>query len=622
MKTKILVSITIFLVVFTQLWAQSEVIDFESDQWILQNAEIKEHLGRTGLCGNAVLKDVEFTNGTIEVDVAVSGARSYPGVNFRIQSNGNAEHFYIRPHRAGLYPDAIQYTPILNGISSWQLYNGDGFTNSGEFPENEWMHLKLEIAGKQARVFINDALVLEIPELQLGECKGAIGVSGPKNSSAYFSNFCYKIDDSLELPPAPPKDIPPGFLTEWEISQTFHASQVDFEKHPSNQEIEELTWQKVIGEATGLVDVGKVHGRTGRETDVVFAKTVIESDAAQTKKFVFGYSDAISVFLNGEILYFGNSAYQQRDPSFLGIIGLNDALYLPLKAGKNELMIIVAESFGGWGFMFQDANAVFIDESVSKLWETEGLFLMPEGVAYDAERQVFYISNYDGNRLSPAEEGQSISKVEPDGKIVKLKWVTGVERPTGMAVYKNKLYVVTRKNLVEIDLKKEMITAQYPFPVEGFANDIIIDKGGVAYITISNKNTICQFKKGKIEVWLEDAGIARPNGINILKDELIVGVNSDQTLKAVNLKTKEIRMLAKLSAGVIDGIEVDESGNLLVSHWEGRIFRITPQGQVTKIVDTAVPQHFSADFKYVPEKKMLVVPTFYGNSVLAYKLKK
>jgi len=42
--------------------------------------------------------------------------------------------------------------------------------------------------------------------------------------------------------------------------------------------------------------------------------------------------------LNDKILYRGRSAQAFRDPGFLGIMNPeNDAVYLPLKKGRNEL---------------------------------------------------------------------------------------------------------------------------------------------------------------------------------------------------------------------------------------------------------------------------------------------
>jgi hypothetical protein len=90
---------------------------------------------------------------------------------------------------------------------------------------------------------------------------------------------------------------------------------------------------------------------------VVYARTNIPSDRDQVKKLAIGYSDDVSVFLNGQILFRGRSAQNFRDPAFLGIVNPeNDALYLPLKRGNNELLLAVSELGGGWGFICRLAD--------------------------------------------------------------------------------------------------------------------------------------------------------------------------------------------------------------------------------------------------------------------------
>ncbi len=90
---------------------------------------------------------------------------------------------------------------------------------------------------------------------------------------------------------------------------------------------------------------------------MLYAKTNIDSDRDQVKKLAIGYSDDVSVFLNGKILYRGRSAQAFRDPRFLGIVNPeNDAVYLPLKKGKNELMLAVSELGGGWGLICRLAD--------------------------------------------------------------------------------------------------------------------------------------------------------------------------------------------------------------------------------------------------------------------------
>ena len=77
-----------------------------------------------------------------------------------------------------------------------------------------------------------------------------------------------------------------------------------------------------------------------------------DSDREQVKKLYIGYSDDVSVFLNGQILFRGRSAQNFRDPGFLGIVNPeNDAVYLPLQKGRNELMLALSELGGGWGFI-------------------------------------------------------------------------------------------------------------------------------------------------------------------------------------------------------------------------------------------------------------------------------
>jgi hypothetical protein len=80
---------------------------------------------------------------------------------------------------------------------------------------------------------------------------------------------------------------------------------------------------------------------------VVYARTNIDSDREQVKRLSIGYSDDVSVFLNGKILYRGRSAH-----GFLGIMNPeNDTVYLPLRKGSNELVLAVSELGGGWGFI-------------------------------------------------------------------------------------------------------------------------------------------------------------------------------------------------------------------------------------------------------------------------------
>jgi hypothetical protein len=354
------------------LFSQTLSVAPDSPRWELQGkAKAADYQGRKCIRldgGAAILKDLEFRDGVIDVDVSTPAARGFFGVQFRIQNDGaTAEWIYLRQHESGL-PDAIQYTPVLSTGADWQLYNGDGFTAAVDIPRNEWFHMRIEVVGAQAKLYVKDmekpALVMN--DLKSGNQKGQLALA-VLIGETYFSNF-----EVRETPAAPFErhfpPMPPDALTKWRISPSYDALARDVEKPLSPAERDAIQWQNVEAEPPGLVVINRYrqapHLRVTFQSDfstrlklqpgtqLVYARTNIDSDRDQVKKLSIGYSDEVSLFLNGKILYRGRSAQSFRDPRFLGIVNPeNDAVYLPLKKGHNELILAVSELGGGWGFI-------------------------------------------------------------------------------------------------------------------------------------------------------------------------------------------------------------------------------------------------------------------------------
>ncbi len=619
--------ICILLCAFTSLSApvaagEGEIIDFDSSQWVMVNGRVVDHLGRRSLVGSAYLDGVEFQDGVIEVDIAASWERSYPGINFRIQSPQDYERFYIRPHTMKFFESALQYTPSINGISGWQLYSGDGFTGPCEIPYDEWVHIRLEVKGTQARVFIGegDGPDLQIHDLKNGVSSGTIGLDQMTNGTSYFSNFSYREDSGLEFDPPPRVDTPAGTVMEWEISQPFRYTEIELDLMPEDQDIPLISWAKVTPEPGGLLDIARFHGRTGREPDCIFARATIPSDEEAIREIQFGYSDAVSVFFNGVLMFSGNSSYTSRDPSFQGIVGLFDAVHVPCKKGDNELMMLVVENFGGWGVIARDASVVFQHDGVSRLWETPDDLLTPETVVYDPRRKVYYVSNYDAFHPSAGQGLQYISVVSEDGEIENREWVGGLNNPAGMALDGDRLVVIERGGLAEIDINAGEISGRRPIPGAGMPNDVAIDRRGDYYISDPPRGVIYRFSGGEFEEWLSGGEVIDPNGLVVDGGRLVWGNNGDTCLKAADLKTREVVSIANLGPGIIDGVELDGEGNYIVSHWRGKVYRVTPAGGVVKVLDTTGPGTFAANLAFVPETGLMVVPTFYSNSVAMYRL--
>jgi hypothetical protein len=349
----------------------------DSPRWDLQGqAKVVEYQGRKSLFldgGAAVLNDLEMRDGVIDVDVATPAHRGFFGIQFRIVNDGaTAEWVYLRQHKSGL-PDAMQYTPVLSSGLAWQIYNGPGFTGAVDIPNDVWFHLRLEVAGAQAKLYVKDmdkpALVMD--DLKSGVQKGQVALAA-LTGATYFSNFEIRpTPDAAWQRHLPP--MPPGTLTRWSLSPSYDALARNLERPLSASESAAMRWQDVEAEPPGFVVINRYREspqlRVSFANDfskrlepqpgmkLAYARTRIESDRDQVKKLYIGYSDDVSVFLNGKILFRGRSAQNFRDPGFLGIVNPeNDAVYLPLKKGSNELLLAVSELGGGWGFICRLAD--------------------------------------------------------------------------------------------------------------------------------------------------------------------------------------------------------------------------------------------------------------------------
>jgi hypothetical protein len=350
----------------------------DSPRWDLQGqTKVTEFQGRKCLMldgGAAVLKDFEMRDGVMDVDVATSAIRGFFGFDFRIDEKGaNFEEVYLRQHKSGL-PDAMQYTPVLNTGRNWQIYNGPGFTGAVDIPRDVWFHLRLEVIGARAKLYVignnedknNARPALVMTDLKSGVQKGQIALMDLIGATC-FANFEVRTtpDSPWErhLPP-----MQPNTLTRWNISPVYDALARNLERPLAPAESAAIQWQEVEAEPPGFVVLYRYlqapHPRVTFQGDfskrlepqpgmkVVYARTTIASDRDQVKKLLIGYSDDVSVFLNGKNLYRGRSAQGFRDPGFLGIVNPeNDIVYLPLQKGTNELMLAVSELGGGWGFI-------------------------------------------------------------------------------------------------------------------------------------------------------------------------------------------------------------------------------------------------------------------------------
>ena len=187
----------------------------------------------------------------------------------------------------------------------------------------------------------------------------------------------------------------------------------------------------------------------------------------------------------------------------------------------------------------------------NKIWETNAAFKLPESVIYDKENEILYVSNMQDDPFKKDKNG-FISKVDLNGKILKLKWIKGLNAPKGLAISKGKLYVGDVDQLVEIDIKKGKIIKKHDAIGAALLNDVAADTKGNIYVSDTFTDTIYRLNTfGQLTKWLYSPELQAPNGLHYEKGQLIVGSWGHPTdgwsaaevghLKIISLKRSEER---------------------------------------------------------------------------------
>ena len=253
---------------------------------------------------------------------------------------------------------------------------------------------------------------------------------------------------------------------------------------------------------------------------------------------------------------------------------------------------------------------------LKKIWESPGLLTTCESVCFDATDNVLMVTCINGNPTEKDGNG-FISKLSLSGEIITLKWIDGLNAPKGMDIFQRKLYVTDIDRIAEIDLDKGLVIKDYNIPGARFLNDITIDAIGSVYISDMATGRIHRLYKGLVEIWLEDTKVVSPNGLFYENEEILIGTRSG--IFSTSLEDKRTWEIIS-GTGSIDGLEGDGHGNYLISDWIGKIQLVNTDMESFVLLNTTDQKINAADIEFNPATKMLYVPTFANNRVIAYEL--
>jgi hypothetical protein len=152
----------------------------------------------------AILNNIRFRNGVIEVDVsgapakgADESARGFIGVAFRVESESRFEIIYLRPTNSHA-DDQLRrnHTTQYSSEPDWpwdrlRKESPGVYESWVDMETGQWTHMRIVVHGTDASLYVNHALnpCLIVHDLKLGDREGSVGLWMGQDTEGYFRNL-------------------------------------------------------------------------------------------------------------------------------------------------------------------------------------------------------------------------------------------------------------------------------------------------------------------------------------------------------------------------------------------------------------------------------------------------
>lgn len=277
--------------------------------------------------------------------------------------------------------------------------------------------------------------------------------------------------------------------------------------------------------------------------------------------------------------------------------------------------------------------AGFIVLFSTSIMAEQPVFSQPESAYFytsgSTDPGVYFISSTNGDDVG------WVSKLAADGSMINSRWATDLRHPMGMRVSGKRLWINNTTEIVGLNLDNPNDRIVHPIDGAISLNDLATDSSGHAYVSDSMNSRVVRvdLATGENSTYISTLP-SSPNGVLIQGDRLYIaswGVMSDRPeeraewitktagdLYWVSLKdSKKSRHIIVPELGNLDGVEIDQKGNIYVSDWEsGKLYKISSGAKM--VVDLGQYGQGLADIGLNSLTGELVLPVMLSSEVLFF----